>query len=184
MRKMSILVALLVVTGLAAPAAAELVPVGDPWDYGSWGARFGENGVVPDSGTYTFDFVGVRFTSAAGAFEGSGLTNFSDSHWSSWTSSDARVASASGHSIAYLEWDFHFAGSSSTPIQFDYFFFSGNTLRGSQHMTWQNGWTYPYFVPTTTVLREEFLPAPVPFPSVASASLTALGLLALLRRRA
>ena len=148
---------------VAAPALADLTPIGDFVEGASWTQAFDEGN--PSIGP--FDLVAVKMTSLGDTFETQTHFNFSNAGWAlayENTPPSPTLASASGTSVNYLAWSIKFAGASSNPLVFDYVAFNGNTIANTAHAVWGPGWSItnygtkpsPYWNPT----RAEVVPVP------------------------
>jgi len=142
---------------VAAPTFADLTPIGDPIEGDSWTARFQEDGWYGGV-HYNLDLLAVRVV-YGGPLELPAYSNFSVSGWHlEYENPSLTLASASGPSVGYLQWDFKFSGSSSQPLLLDYAAFVGNTRVGTGGLQWGPGWSYPStsWVPT----RADVVPVP------------------------
>jgi len=157
MKKLAVLctgLILLMVNG----ALANLTPIGDPGEGGSWTQRFQEDGWY--GGThYNFDLFAVRVVSGPPLLD-PGLANFSDGGWHLVYENAAHtLASAGGTSVGYLQWDFRFSGAQSQAFLLDYAAFSGETVVGTSGIRWSApGWSYPSTSWRPT--RAEVVPVP------------------------
>jgi hypothetical protein len=126
---------------LAANAAfADLTPIGDPVGGNSWSQRFQE------SGAGYYDLMAVRMTSSGDTFESATFSNFNPGTWSLLYENDGgtpTLASASGPSVNWAQFDIKFAGDSSNQLAFDFVAFKtgSDTIAESVHAAWNNGWT-------------------------------------------
>ena len=77
MKKTTMLIAGLTMLLATSGAIADMSPVGDPMEIGSWAQRFEESGVG------NFDFMAVQWVSpTSDAFESLTFRNFSTGSWS------------------------------------------------------------------------------------------------------
>jgi hypothetical protein len=140
-----------------------VVFIDGPWEGESWRARFGEGWGL------TFDFLRVDWQSG-NKFEPAVFRNFShdDGSWGPVWDYDYSAAYA-GNADTYIEWDWHFAGSSSQPVHFKYAAYHNGVLQLAQYVHWNPGWDYPVIHDWDPGLNP---PPPIPEP----ASILTLGL--------
>lgn len=125
-------IAVILLAGACPLAMAELLPVGDPADGGSWEQRFLEMSETP------IDLLGVRMISEGSEFKSPAYFDFSDTSWS-LALDGTIVASAWGDNLGTLEWNLHFDGSMDDPLVFDYYAFSDGELVSSARCSWVDG---------------------------------------------
>ncbi len=144
----------------AVSALANITPVGGPSDNGSWEQRFQE-----DSVGY-FDLIGIRMTSSGDSFEHAAINDFNPGTWSLLYENNGGInptlASASGPSVNWAQFDIKFAGVSSNPLAFDFVAFRTGTeiIVDSAHAVWNNGWTIT--AGTWNPSRADLVPIPAP----------------------
>jgi len=142
--------------GLSCSAAwADLSPVGDPQDVGSWGQRFEESGVG------NFDLMAIRMTSPApDEFEQPAFRNFTDGTWHTLLNGTT-LASATGSSLDWLRFDIVFAPAQSEPLAFDFMAYRGDTKLEYAHAVWNGGgWTITAGAPSSAPDRATVVPVP------------------------
>jgi hypothetical protein len=178
--KILVLVGVVVLATL--PARADLVPVGDPVETGSWSQQFYED--VPSA--YPFDLVAVNMTSAGDYFLSPAQSAFTQSNWKTvyeYPGSNVTLASAAGpNAVNWLYWNINFAGAKTDPLAFDFVAFrSGSeTIVDAAHAVWSgSGWSFS--ATTWKPARSEVNPVPVPAALVLGA--IGLGLAGWLKRR-
>jgi hypothetical protein len=107
---------------IAGGALADLAPIGDPLEGGSWGQRFNESNVGD------FDFMAVRMSSDH-KFEQPTFRNFSSGVWSVAENSSMTLANAAGPTVTSLNFDLWFEPAKSEPLAFDFVSFHGDVLK-------------------------------------------------------
>jgi hypothetical protein len=142
---------------VAVPAFADLSPIGDPVEVGSWARRFQEDGWYGVH--YNFDLLAVRVVWGP-PLGHDAYSSFSVSGWDQVYENPAgTLASAGGPAVGYLQWNFLFSGSMLTPFRLDYAAFAGDMLIGTGGIQWSGtAFTYPStnWAPT----RAEVAPVP------------------------
>jgi hypothetical protein len=157
MNKKLIMYASIIILLAVNGAFADLTPIGEPVEVGSWTQRFQEDGLY-DGVHYDFDLLAVRVVSGP-SLENPGLINFSVGTWDLVYENPAgTLASAGGSTVGYLQWDFVFSGTTAQPFQLDYAVFAGGTLVGTCGIQWGPGWSYPSTSWTPT--QAEVVPVP------------------------
>ena len=148
---------------------AALVSVGDPQETGSWAQAFNESGVG------SFARMEAIMRGSEGAFESPGFSAFSSS-WSALPGSNTHIIAA-GDSLASLNFNISFAGSSSAPLTFDFYAWNGASLvdwttvyylqpnMGSVQDPNSTYWWYDIHNPS------EYIPVPEPTTMIAGALL-------------
>lgn len=139
----------------SAPALADLAPIGDPVEGGSWAQGFNETGVG------NFDLVAVKMISGGDTFES--LTHRSlATGWSVVYENDSTsptLATATGGPLTSMTWNIWFTGTKSNPLVFDFVAFYGETLLESARATWNgSGWSITTSLWNPT--RAELIPIP------------------------
>ena len=131
---------------VAAPALADLVPIGEPVEGGSWEQRFYE-----DLGTY--NMVAVKMITSLDSFEHTlikaSLSNFDNTGWSLLYENGPKyptIASAQGPLAGngpiqgWLYFDIQFAGSKSgNPLTFEFASYKNSVLNSAATCTWTPG---------------------------------------------
>jgi hypothetical protein len=139
MRKVGIIVvAACLMAG--ANAALGVSAVGDPFEAGSWGQRFIEDGVGQ------FDQMQFKMISG-GPFEAPGIGNFAQTPagWSqAFESADKKLLVAVGPASTSLQFDIVFQGLKTTALKFNFQAYSpSGTLVENTDATWNgSGWSF------------------------------------------
>ena len=144
---------------VAVPAFADLTPIREGVEGGSWEQRFQESGVG------NFDLIAIRMTSAGDSFENAAFNDFSTGTWVLYQNNggvNPTLASASGPSLNWLQFDIKFAGVSGNPLAFDFVAFSGNTLLETAHAVYPTTGPYGFTITagTWTPTRAAVVPVP------------------------
>jgi hypothetical protein len=157
-----------VVLLLAANAAfADLTPVGDPMDIGSWAQGFNETGVG------SFDFVATRMVSPGDTFEKLGYSGLPTGWSASYSPS---LVTATGSAKSNMTWTIKFSGPKSGQLAFQFVAFSGETLREAVLASWSgSAWTFTVLdvaPDDPTFFRDAFV---TPLPAAAILGMLGLG---------
>ncbi len=168
----------LIALALAAfgPAAmADLTPLGEPMEIGSWAQRMNESGVG------SFNFIAAKWLVPAGSgFEAPGFRNFSVSGWAMLPSSPVFV-SASGTQRTTLDFDMAFLPAKTVPIAFDFYSFLNETRTGAWHCTWNgSAWSFSANGGAAALTRSAFT---VPAPGAALLAVFGLSIVGWVKRR-
>ncbi len=172
MKKTTMLIAGLTMLLATSGAIADMSPVGDPMEIGSWAQRFEESGVG------NFDFMAVQWVSpTSDAFESLTFRNFSTGSWSiqeNRSSSPTLAIATTGTPLSRVQFDIAFTGSSGTPLQFDFHAFLGNTWLESSRASWSGGvWSFSSIKPQP--VSRSVLVAQVPVPGAMLLGFLGLG---------
>jgi hypothetical protein len=158
-------------------ASAGFVAVGTPVDGNSWSQGFIESGVG------SFDFMAVEMVSAGDTFVDPAFSSLA-SGWTQAQNPADTWSYASGTSTTSMTFNIRFEGSSSDPLEFNFYAFGGSTLLEAANAKW-NGSSWSISTFSTTLTRSDIV-AIVPVPSAAGlglAMLGALGAIGVCRRR-
>jgi hypothetical protein len=153
---------------------------------GSWSQRFQENGTYEDV-TGNFDLLAVQIAPPGTSFETPTYSNISDGSWTLCyedTPTTPSIASASGTTTNYLQFDLKFAGPQSSPLSFNYVAYDEGNLRGGGTCTWDgSSWSCPpgSKSPSWAPNRSALVPEPSTMTLLGMAA--GLGLLVRARRR-
>lgn len=170
----SIVVGLVLFIGLSCPSGALLLPVGDPFEGGSWGQGFRESGVGD------FDFVrvdwvsGSKFALPVHANLPSGWTT---TNWWSWEFAEG----AYGPARDDMTWNLKFQDPKSAPTKFVFTAWYGQTLKEEATASWSgSGWSIS--ASSTWPTGANPRTPPVPEPGTAILAALAVGTMVLVRR--
>ena len=178
---MKIMTSGLCVLALAGAAAADPVdfPSGDPVPGNSWSQGFNT--------TFTgLDFIGVSMNTPGSTFTAP-LFSTPEAGWGVFGNygSAPTIFGASGPALASgvtLFNTVHFAGDISTPVNYDRYLFSGDTLVAAFNYDWNGVVLVQTNITSSAILtRGDFELAVIPLPS--AAAMAGLGLLGLSGRR-
>jgi hypothetical protein len=196
-RSVRLLVVFGVALGLAGTARADLYPssgldpdagggagtsyvfhvmqVGDAVVEGSWAAPVGAFSTAGP-----IDMIAVQIS--GDAFSDTAFSNFSVGGWSE-TMSNGALAAASGPGAGSVLFNLHFSGDLASPLEFDLAAFSGDTLIGSMHGTWDGVGPFIYFSAGDWSPTRSSLVTAVPAPGAVAPAVLGLGLIGVIRRR-
>jgi len=163
LRTAKTLLGLTLAAAIAPAATADLMPLGDPFEGGSWSQRFEESGIGQ------FDLVAVQMSSAGDTFESPTHYEFNKGGWALLYEDHAAtptLATAVGlNPVSNMEWNVRFAGSKSNSLTFDYVAFLDETLLNAAHAHWTgSAWSITNFPSGAgadwTPTKPELIPAP------------------------
>ena len=192
------LLALAVALGLAGSARADLYP--SPELYPSVGGGSGssylfyivQTGDAVSGGSWavplhafstvgSIDLLAVRIFSDP--FGDPAFTEFSVEGWDQILN-NGTLAAASGPGVGSMLFNLNFSGDMATPIEFDVVAFSGDTLMGSMHGSWDGVGPFIYFSGGNwSPTRSSLVAAAVPAPGATALAVLGLGLVGVIRRR-
>jgi hypothetical protein len=115
-------------------------------------------------------------------FSDPAFSNFSVGGWSQ-VLNNGTVAAASGPGESSMLFNLHFSGDLATPLEFDLVAFSGDTLIGSVHGTWDGVGPFIYFSAGDWSPTRSSLVTAVPAPAAVALAVLGLGLIGVIRRR-
>ena len=158
MRYIGVLAVLGFVLAGAGPANGTIVAVDDPFESGSWGQRFQENGVGLYDHIQAVITVNTVETTDWQSLASSG---FSVAGWHNATSIDpAHILIAEGPAVTNSQFNFNFTGTKSDRFTFVFSAWRGTTLLETATVKWQGSWVITG-VPNSAEQRQGPVPEPV-----------------------
>ena len=169
----------LIALALAAfvPAAmADLTPLGEPVQIGSWSQAMNESGVGE------FDFIAAKWLAPSGSgFKAPFFSSFSGGQNWSMLPSSSLLASASGGKTTSLNFNMAFLPDTSVPMAFDFYSFLGTQSKGRWHCAWNgSAWSFSANGGAPALARSAFT---VPAPGAALLAVLGLSIVGWIKRR-
>jgi hypothetical protein len=137
MKKILLAIMLLALIGAPSLTSATPVPIGEPFEIGSWAQTFNESGVG------LFDSMEIFMISGSSDFESPGFRNFTSSGWSSSLVNN-QYAVANGTPILDMNFNILFTGTQA-PLTFHFLAYSGSNLLEQVSVTYNGAWGFAAF---------------------------------------